>query len=53
MTIEQKMLVMLESIRDELQGIREAMELKEVDADKLIEAINKKTKDTGKCPLVL
>ena len=45
------MLVLLESIRDELHGIREAMELKDV--DEVIEAINDRTKEEGKCPLVL
>lgn len=50
----EKLLILIEvlaGIRSELHGIREAMELKDV--DEVIEAINDRTKEEGRCPLVL
>ena len=50
----EKLLALVEvlaGIRNELHGIREAMELKDV--DEVIKAINDRTKEEGKCPLVL
>lgn len=37
----------------ELHAIREAVELKDKDVDGIIDAINKKTQEDGKCPLIL
>lgn len=43
----------LAGIRDELHAISEKMETKEIDGTELIDAVNKITKETGKCPLIL
>ena len=47
------MTLLFKELIKELHAIREAVEPKSVDVDHIIDAINKKTQEDGKCPLIL